>query len=168
MRIRSATKADARDLLDIYGPVVETTAISFELARPGIQEFAARIEKVVDGWSWLVAEEDGQCVGYAYGSVHRERPAYRWSTEVTAYVHPAHHRKGIGGALYRQLFDRLAEKGYCNAFAGIALPNEASVALHRSVGFEPIGVFRNIGWKFARWHDVAWFQRKLREGPPAS
>jgi phosphinothricin acetyltransferase len=168
LRIRAATAADAAQLLAIYRPVVESTAISFELTPPSVEEFAARIEKVLKGWQWLVAEERGRCVGYAYGSVHRERAAYHWSTEVTAYVHPAHHRKGIGSALYRQLFAELAQKGYCNAFAGIALPNDASVALHRCVGFEPIGVFRNIGWKFGRWHDVAWYQRKLRDGSPAS
>ena len=165
MRIRAATVADAAAMRDIYAPYVETTAISFELTPPTLDEFAARVAKVLGGWSWLVAEKDGRCIGYAYGTVHRDRPAYRWSTEVSAYVHPAHYRKGVGGALYRRLFDELAAKGYCNAFAGIALPNDASVALHRSVGFEPIGVFRRIGWKFDRWHDVAWFQRRLRDTP---
>lgn len=163
--IRAATVADAAVLLEIYRPIVEGTAISFELTPPTEEEFAARIKKVLGGWSWLVAERDGRCAGYAYGSVHRERPAYRWSTEVSAYVHPDFHRQGIGRALYLELFEQLARKGYCNAFAGVALPNEASVALHRGVGFEPIGVFRNIGWKFDRWHDVAWFQRRLRDKP---
>jgi L-amino acid N-acyltransferase YncA len=164
--IRPATEGDAAGLLEIYRPVVETTAISFETVVPTEAEFAARIRKVLAGWQWLVAEADGQVAGYAYGSLHRERAAYRWSTEVTAYVHPAHYRKGIGRALYIQLFEELARKGYCNAFAGVALPNEASIALHRGVGMQPIGVFHAIGWKFDRWHDVAWFERRLREGPP--
>ena len=164
--IRSATEADAPVLLGIYAPFVENTAVSFELAPPSTAEFAARIRKSIAGWAWLVAERDGRCVGYAYGSVHRERPAYRWSVETSAYIAPDSHRLGIGSALYRALFAELAAKGYCNAFAGIALPNEASVALHRGAGFEPIGVFRAVGRKFGRWHDVAWFQRRLRELPP--
>lgn len=165
VRIRAATAADVAAMLEIYRPFVETTAVSFELEAPTLEEFAARVAKAVSGWAWLVAERDGCCVGYAYGSLHRERPAYRWSTEVSAYVHSDHRRQGIGRALYLELFEQLAAKGYCNAFAGVTLPNEASVALHRRVGFEPIGVFRRAGWKLDRWHDVRWFQRRLREKP---
>jgi len=164
--IRPAVESDAAALLEIYTPFVETTAVSFEEAPPAVWEFAARITKYAAGWQWLTAERDGQCVGYAYGSAHRARAAYRWSVEVSAYVHPDHHRHGIGRALYRQLFEDLAGKGFCNAYAGIALPNDSSVALHRAVGFEPVGVFKAVGWKFGRWHDVAWFQRSLREQPP--
>jgi len=164
--IRPATEADAPALLAIYRPFVESTAVSFETVAPTIDEFAARICKVLAGWQWLVAERDGRCVGYAYGSLHRERLAYRWSVEVSAYVHPDHRRHGIGRALYLELFDELAGKGYCNAFAVVTLPNEGSVAMHRSVGFEPIGIFRDVGRKFGKWHDVAWFQRNLRDAPP--
>ncbi|MFY9823100.1 MAG: arsinothricin resistance N-acetyltransferase ArsN1 family B [Thermoanaerobaculia bacterium] len=167
IRILSATEADAPAILEIYRPFVEDTAVSFELAAPPVEEFAARIAKALAGWEWLVAERDGQCLGYAYGSLHRARPAYRWSVEVSAYVHPSHHRQGIGRALYLKLFEDLTDKGFCNAYAGITLPNDGSVALHRSVGFEPIGIFKAVGWKFGRWHDVAWFQRALRDGPPA-
>ena len=151
----------------IYRPFVESTAISFETTVPTIDEFGARIENALAGWQWLVAERDGRCVGYAYASAHRERPAYRWSVEVSAYVLPSHHQQGIGRALYRQLLEDLATRGFCNAFAGITLPNDASVALHHSFGFDPIGVFRSVGRKFDAWHDVAWFQRKLRSTPPA-
>lgn len=164
--LRVATRSDAPALRDIYRPFVESTPVSFETVVPSVDEFAARIAKSLAGWQWLVAERAGQCVGYAYGSSHRERAAYRWSVEVSAYVHADFHRRGIGGALYRRLFEDLAARGYCNAYAGITLPNEASVALHRSVGFEPIGVFRSVGRKFGRWHDVAWFQRALRDAPP--
>jgi L-amino acid N-acyltransferase YncA len=166
INIRSATHADAPELLAIYRPVVESTATSFELTVPTLEEFAARIEKANQRWRWLVAEGGGRCVGYAYGSAHRERAAYRWSVEVSAYVHPRHHREGIGRALYLRLFEELAQIGFCHAYAGIALPNNASIALHRSVGFEPVGVFRSVGRKFDRWHDVAWFQRTLRDRPP--
>ena len=165
--IRAATEADAAALLAIYRPFVESTAISFEEAVPSAEEFAARIAKAVAGWQWLVAEHDGQCAGYAYGSSHRDRAAYRWSVEVSAYVHPDHQREGIGRALYRRLLQDLEGKGFCNAYAGIALPNEPSIALHRSAGFERVGVFRSVGRKFGRWHDVAWYQRMLREHPSA-
>jgi phosphinothricin acetyltransferase len=140
--IRAATTADAASLLEIYRPFVEASAVSFETVAPSVDEFADRIGKALHAWQWLVAERDGHRVGYAYGSLHREREAYRWSTEVSAYVDPRHQRQGIGRALYAKLLDELARKGYCNAFAGVTLPNEASVALHRCAGFEPIGVFR--------------------------
>jgi len=165
LSIRQATEADASALLAIYAPFVEKTPVSFETTAPTADEFAARIAKSLKGWQYLIAERDGRAVGYAYGSMHRERAAYRFSTEVSAYVDPACHRQGIGRALYLRRFDDLAAKGYCNAFAGITLPNDASVGLHTAVGFEPIGVFRNIGWKFDRWHDVAWMQRRLRDAP---
>jgi len=164
--IRTATEADASALLAIYRPFVDSSAVSFETVAPTVEEFAARIAKAVAGWQWLVAVRDGQCIGYAYGSSHRERQAYRWSVEVSAYVHPSYYRQGIGRALYLRLFDDLAHKGYCNAYAGITLPNAGSVALHRSVGFEPLGVFKDVGRKFGKWHDVGWYQRKLRDSPP--
>ncbi len=165
-RIRPASAGDAAALLEIYRPYVETTATSFETVAPTVDEFSARIAKAIAGWQWLVAECDGRLVGYAYGGLHRERPAYRWSTEVSAYVDPDHHRRGIGRALYARLLDELARKGYCSAYAAITVPNDGSVALHRSAGFEPIGVFRSVGRKFGKWHDVAWFQRLLRDAPP--
>ncbi len=165
--IRSATEADATALLAIYRPFVESTAVSFETIVPTVEEFAERIAKALGGWQWLVAIRDGQCAGYAYGSTHRERSAYRWSVEVSAYVRSDFRRQGIGRALYLKLFDDLAGKGYCNAYAGITLPNEGSVALHRGVGFEPVGVFRDVGRKFGQWHDVGWFQRTLRDAPPS-
>jgi phosphinothricin acetyltransferase len=165
--IRTATEADAPALLEIYRPFVDSSAVSFEVAVPTVEDFAARIAKAVAGWQWLVAVRDGQRVGYAYGSAHRERLAYRWSTEVSAYVHPDCRRQGIGRVLYLRLFDELAGKGYCNAYAGITLPNAGSVALHCSVGFEPVGVFKDVGRKFGKWHDVGWFQRKLRDSPPS-
>ena len=161
--VRSAHVEDARALLAIYAPFVENTAISFELSPPSVDEFAARITKYVNEWAWLVAEEQGQILGYAYGSPHRERPAYRWSVETSAYVAPVAHRRGIATLIYRKLLAELSQKGYYNAYAGIALPNEASVALHRSIGFAPIGVFPSIGYKFDKWHDVAWLHRRLRE-----
>src|SRR5437667_7710629 len=165
-KIRPATEADAASLLAIYRPFVESTAVSFETVAPTTDEFAARIAKAVAGWQWLLAERAGKCVGYAYGSSHRERRAYRWSVEVSAYVHPGHQRQGVGRTLYLQLLPELARRGFCNAYAGITLPNESSVGLHRGVGFQLIGTFKAVGRKFGQWHDVAWFQRALRDSPP--
>jgi phosphinothricin acetyltransferase len=165
--IRPAVEQDAAAVARIYAPSVEQTAISFEGTAPTADEMASRITQCRTRWQWLVAEIDSEVIGYAYGSQHRERAAYRWSVEVSAYVDHHHHRKGIGRALYEALFAELADKGFCHAFAGITLPNDPSVRLHTSMGFEPIGTFRSIGWKFGRWHDVAWFQRQLRSSPPA-
>jgi L-amino acid N-acyltransferase YncA len=166
LTIRAAVEADAPALLAIYAPFVASTAVSFEEVAPTEEEFSARIAKYVTGWQWLVAERRGRGVGYAYGAPHRDRAAYRWSVEVSAYVHPSHHRQGVGRSLYERLFEDLARKGFCNAYAGITLPNASSIALHRCVGFEAAGVFKSVGWKFGRWHDVAWFHRTLRDAPP--
>ena len=163
--IRTAREADAKALLDIYRPFAESTSVSFELQAPSVHEFAARISKSLAWWHWLVAERDGECVGYAYGSPHREREAYAWSVEVSAYVRPTHLRQGIAQALYSRLFAELASKGYCNAYAGVTLPNPASIALHLSSGFSSIGVFKAVGRKFGAWQDVAWYHRVLRSEP---
>jgi L-amino acid N-acyltransferase YncA len=162
--IRDATPADAPALLEIYRPHVEQAVASFETVAPTADEFAARIARVQAGWAWLVAEAGGQVLGYVYGAAHAERAAYRWSVNVTAYVRADAHRRGVARQLYAALFPRLADQGYCMAFAGITLPNDASVGLHRHLGFEPCGLFRAVGHKFGAWHDVAWLQRPLRTG----
>lgn len=163
--IRSATAADAAVLREIYRPYVETTAVSFELVVPSIEEMQRRITVAAEGWSWLVAEVNGVQVGYAYGSAHRAREAYRFSVETSAYVRDEYQRLGIGHALYAQLLNELRERGFRSAFAGITLPNDASVRFHESLGFEPIGVFPNVGRKFGAWHDVAWFYRPIQDPP---
>jgi phosphinothricin acetyltransferase len=167
LTIRDARPADVPFLLDIYRPFVTDTAVSFELDPPSVEEFAERVAHAQSRWAWLVAEAPGGAVaGYAYASAFRTRAAYQWTTETSAYVHPAHRGKGVGRELYRQLLGALAAKGFCNAYAGIALPNDASIALHRAAGFEAVGVFRRAGWKFDRWHDVSWWQLELQAAPP--
>ncbi|MFN8587588.1 MAG: arsinothricin resistance N-acetyltransferase ArsN1 family B [Candidatus Eisenbacteria bacterium] len=163
--IRPARETDAAALLAIYAPFVATTAVSFEETVPTPDEFAARIRTAQERWAWLAAESGGAVVGYAYAGAHRARAAYRHSVEVSAYVAPEARRRGVARALYAELFARLAELGYCNAYAGIALPNDASLALHRALGFADVGVFRRVGRKFGRWHDVAWLHRVLRDAP---
>jgi phosphinothricin acetyltransferase len=166
LTIRTATESDAAELLEIYRPHIEHSVVSFETTVPSVAEFGERIVEYASGWSWLLAEEDGRCAGYAYGSPHRTRAAYRWSVETSAYVHEAYRQRGLGKRLYAALFVELERKGFRNAYAGITMPNDASVALHRSVGFDDVGVFRNVGWKFGAWRDVAWMQRVISELPP--
>jgi len=164
--IRDADAADGGAVAAIYRPFVEETAVSFEVEPPTAADCAERIAAAQSKWAWLVAERDAEVVGYAYASSFRSRAAYQWSVETSAYVHPAHHGRGIGRALYVRLLEILTGKGYCTAYAGITLPNEGSVRLHRSMGFTEVGVFRRAGRKFGAWHDVSWWQRELREKPP--
>jgi L-amino acid N-acyltransferase YncA len=163
--IRDARPEDAAALLDIYRPFVTGTAVSFELEPPSLAEFEERIRTAQTRWAWLVVEKGGQPAGYAYASAFRTRAAYRFTAETSAYVHPDHRGQGLARALYVRLFEVLTEKGFANAYAGIALPNDASIAFHRALGFAPVGVFHRAGWKFGRWHDVSWWEIALRDRP---
>jgi phosphinothricin acetyltransferase len=159
--IRSAEVRDAPAIQAIYRHFVETTAVSFELEAPDVGEISRRITAAVEGWGWLVAEVDGALAGYAYGTAHRPREAYRYSVEVSAYLDAAYHRRGIARALYEALFPQLVARDYRNAYAGVTLPNDASMGFHQSLGFKFIGVFPEVGRKFDAWHDVAWLHRPL-------
>src|SRR5436305_11600961 len=160
--IRHADPAtDAAACAAIYAPFVESTAVSFEERVPSETEFAERIERITRTHPWLVAEVDGEVVGYAYATPHRDRAAYRWAADVTVYVAEAYRRKSIARALYQALFELLTRQGFHVACGGVTLPNDASVGLHEALGFKPVGVYRRIGWKAGAWHDVAWFQREL-------
>ena len=162
MTIRPADPArDAAACAAIYAPSVESTAISFELVPPDAAEFARRIARYAGTHQFLVAEEGGEVVGYAYACRWAERPAYDWSVETSVYVSGAHQGRGIGRALYAELFDRLRGQGFRVAVAGITLPNPGSIALHESMGFEPIGTLRDIGWKQGGWRDVGYWQLYL-------
>jgi L-amino acid N-acyltransferase YncA len=167
-RVRDATAADAAACAAIYEPYVLDTPITFELRPPSAEEMAARIAASQSAHAWLVLEDESRVVGYAYGAQHNARPAYRWSCEVSVYLEPGRRRSGAGRALYSELFERLAGRGLRNVIAGMTLPNEASEGLHRAMGFEPVGVYRRIGFKCGAWHDVAWMQRALTDdpGPP--
>jgi phosphinothricin acetyltransferase len=163
VRIRTASEADAGEIAAIYAPFVRDTAISMEETPPSAAEMAERIRACLPTWPWLVAEDEAGVAGYAYASQHRSRPAYRWSVDAAVYVAPRAHRRGVGRALYLALFEILTRQGFHAAWAGVALPNPASVGLHEAVGFEPVGVYREAGFKFGRWWDVAWFRRALAE-----
>ena len=159
--IRPATAADAPACAGIYAPYVRGTAVSFETEPPDEREVAARIEAASVRHAWLVLEEDGEVRGYACGAPFAARAAYAWSCETSVYLAPGLRRTGAGRALYGALFERLAERGYRTLVAGITLPNEASVGLHRALGFEVVGTFARIGFKHGRWHDVLRLQRPL-------
>jgi L-amino acid N-acyltransferase YncA len=173
--VRPATAADAEACAAIYAPYVTDTAVSFELEPPSAAELGERIDAATRTHAWLVLEDRGRVVGYAYGGPMHRRAAYRWSCEVSVYVETGRRRSGAGRALYEALFADLAARGYRTAIAGMTLPNEASAGLHRALGFETVGVYRAIGYKLGAWHDVAWMQRSLlgegdgrgREEPPS-
>jgi phosphinothricin acetyltransferase len=166
--VRDACDRDAEACAAIYAAYVADTAVSFETQPPGTEEMARRIAAAQSTHAWLVLEDGGRVVGYAYGGPFRSRAAYRWSCEVSVYVEHGRRRSGAGRALYEVLLARLAARGYRTALAGMTLPNEASVGLHAALGFEPVGTFRQVGYKHGAWHDVAWAQRMLRSGddPP--
>lgn len=136
--------------------------ISFEETAPGPEEMRRRIVAAGDLFPWLAFERDGVVLGYAYASPHRSRAGYRWSVDVSVYVDSSARRSGVARALYSTLFNVLADQGYHRAFAGVALPNEASTNLHESVGFTAVGIYHSVGFKFGKWHDVKWFERRLQ------
>jgi L-amino acid N-acyltransferase YncA len=159
---------DAAACAAIYAPHVEKSSVSFEEWAPDAAELAARIERYAASHAWLVAEREGGVAGYSYATAFNERPAYRWSTSVSVYVADGARGVGVGRALYEALFARLRERGFRMACAGITLPNEASVGLHEHLGFELVGVNREIGWKLGAWRDVGWYQLELSPAPAGS
>lgn len=163
--LRFATLHDAPAVAAIYGPHVAHEATSFEQVPPDGAEMANRITHLLETYPWLVAEDAGQVIGYSYASPHRSRAGYRWCVEVSVYVDPSRHRGRVGRALYTALFEVLALQGFVNAYAGITLPNPASVGFHEAMGFRLVGTYRRIGYKLGRWHDVAWYDRALTPHP---
>ena len=158
MNLRDATRDDLPAIQAIYAPYVLNTAVSFEENVPDLDALLARLEAA---HIYLVAEENDHVVGYAYGSEHRSRAAYRFSCDVSVYVAAQAHRKGVGRALYGALLPRLKSLGLHNAYGGISLPNRGSVALHENFGFQHLGTYREVGFKFGRWHDVGWWEKRL-------
>ena len=159
--IRLASEQDAASIAAIYRPIVSATTISFETEAPSDQEIRQRIRDTVVSHPWLVFERDGAVIGYAYASRHRARAAYQWSVDMSAYVDERFRRLGVGHALYLSLLAILRAQGFANAYAGIALPNPASVALHEKLGFVLTGTYRQTGFKLGQWLDVGHWQRDL-------
>lgn len=161
---------DAAAMAAIYAPHVESSAVSFDELAPDAAQFEALVKTTTDRYPWLVAEDAGRIVAYAYASPHRARAAYRWTVEVSIYVDPKSQRRGVARRLYEALFELLRRQRLRIALAGITLPNDASIGLHRALGFEAVGTYREIGWKAGAWQDVAWLQLRLAppgdDGPP--
>lgn len=162
MIIRTATPADGAAIAAIYAPIVAQTVISFETDPPDASQMASRIASCLEHYPWLVMEEDGGVAGYAYAGQHRARAAYQWSCDITVYVAPTHHRRGVGKALYERLFDVLRMQGFAGAFAGIALPNASSIGLHEAMGFTNIARYPRVGFKLGAWRDVGWWYLELQ------
>lgn len=167
--VRTATGADGRALADIYAPVVEGTHVSFETTPPDGEEMARRVRETTTRLPWLVCEHESEVVGYAYASPHSDRPAYRWSVDVSVYVEGSWRRRGVARGLYESLFSVLCLQGLYNAYAVIALPNEASVRLHEALGFERVGLYERVGYKDGEWRDVGHWGLSLGEleDPPS-
>jgi phosphinothricin acetyltransferase len=165
--IRIATEHDAAACHAIYTPTVLDSAITFETELPGVEAMRQRIQARLQHYPWLVWEEAGQVLAYAYAGRFRERAAYDWIAETSIYVDAAARRRGIARRLYGALLDAMALQGIHQAVGVITLPGEVSVALHESMGFEPAGVWKLAGFKLARWWDVGVWQKQLRDVPPS-
>lgn len=159
--LRLAQPDDARQITDIYAPLVRDTAVTFEVEVPSTDAVRARIVGTSLRFPWLVAERTGGVAGFAYAGRHRRRAAYAWSAEVSVYVAEYARGGGVGRGLYAALLALLTHQGYANALAGIALPNDPSIGLHRAAGFTPVGVYRSVAYKLGAWWDVQWWQRRL-------
>lgn len=167
--LRLATLDDCDAILEIYRPYVEDTAITFELGTPTHDEFSARMRNIMDFFPYLVAERDGEVIGYAYAHFLHERAAYRFNAELSVYLKQGCTGDGVGSKLYSALIELLRAQGFCKLYAIVTMPNAASDALHRKFGFKPLIRFANQGFKLGEWHDVEWYELVLRQanGSPA-
>ena len=161
IEIRNVQVEDAANLVAIYAPYVEKTAITFETQVPTVEDFENRIKKTMKKFPYLVAIEEGQIVGYAYASTYYARAAYDWTVELSVYVQKEARGKGVGTLLYTALEEELTARGFKNFLACIALPNPASIALHEKRGYEQVAHFKKVGYKFGTWHDIVWLQKSL-------
>lgn len=166
--IRLAQQEDAKALLAIYAQYIDTS-ITFEDELPSESEFARRIREISAEYPYLVWEEDGKILGYAYGHRQRERAAYQWNAELSIYLDKTVTGKGIGTKLYTTLMELLKLQGVCNVYAIVVIPNEASAALHKRLGFQLTGTFNATGFKLGEWWGTWWFEKHLlsREVAPA-
>lgn len=161
MKIRIALQKDAEQLLGIYRPFVTHNAVSFETEVPSVKDFQLRMKSYMLTYPWLVCEDEGKIIGYAYASRYRDRIAYQWSCECSVYVDRNYQRKGIAGALYSALFEVLRYQGFANVYAVITHPNPASIKFHVAAGFKLFAIYKKVGYKFGKWHDVHWYAMKI-------
>jgi phosphinothricin acetyltransferase len=166
LRIRTALPDDVSAIRSIYGRAVLDTVASLETEVPTEQEMLARMQ-ARPRQPWYVADLEGAVVGYAYGGRHHVRAGYQWSSDVSVYLADGHRGQGVGRALYERLLPEIRALGYQMLYAGITLPNPASVGLHEAFGFVPVGVYRDAGWKHGQWYDVGWWQQAPPDALPA-
>ena len=164
-KIRLATTADSASILEIYTPFITDTVITFEYEVPTITAFSERMTNIQKKYPWLVCEINGKIVGYAYASQFAERAAFAWSVDFSIYINPKYHKRKIGKALYFSLFELLKLQGYYNAYAKITSPNIKSEALHKSLGFKPVGIYKNVAFKLGSWQDLICYEFKLMDYP---
>ncbi|MDR2108320.1 MAG: GNAT family N-acetyltransferase [Coriobacteriales bacterium] len=160
-QIRIAKSTDSQAILDIYAPYIEQTAITFTSRTPTLGQVTRTMSDIKRRYPYLVCEFDGEVVGFAYAYRVRPQEAYRWNAELSVYINPDFHGRGIATALYTALFQLLKAQGYCNLYAVITLPNEASIALHSHFGFTQCMVQRACGYKLGEWRDVLWMEYRV-------
>ncbi len=160
MKIRLATIADSGAILKIYAQYIDTP-ITFECTLPSEDEFVRRIGSITGTYPYLVCEERGEIVGYAYAHRQKEREAYQWNAELSVYIHQAYTGKGLGKSMYGILMEILKLQGVKTVYGGVTLPNEKSERLHISLGFKLLGIYHNTGYKCGRWYDVGWFEKAI-------
>lgn len=161
--IRLARVEDAPAILEVYAPYVRETNISFEYEVPTLEEFTDRVRDISSTHPYLVWEEEGELLGYAYAHPYAVRPAYQWGAELTIYLRQEATHRGMGRTLYGVLMDLLRLQGVRTVYGCITAENQASVAMHRDLGFEEGGLFRKAGYKFDRWLDVLWLEKSIQE-----
>ena len=161
MSVRMATVADLPAMLEIYTPYVENTTVSFEYTPPTLQAFTDRFLAITARFPWLVWEEDGCVLGYAYGSAPFSRTAYQWSCEVSIYLAPKAHRRGIGRILYTALEYLMSRQGFRMCYALITSPNTASLSFHSAMGYKFLVEFHDVGFKMGQWLGVVWMEKEL-------
>jgi len=166
-RLRPVTLADAAAIAAIYAYYVDHTVVTFEEEAPDAAEMARRIAATVAGYPWLVAEEGGVVLGYAYGRAYHSRAAYRWTCETGIYLAHDRRSRGTGRILYAALLDALAARGFITAIAAISVPNDESTRFHEALGFVPVGRFAGVGFKQGAWQDVGYWQRDFGPRPAA-
>ena len=167
VRIRLVDPArDAADILAVYAPYIEKTAITFETAVPALEAFKRRVEGIAAEFPYLLLEIDGELAGYAYAHKQAERAAFGWNAELSIYLKESFTGRGLGRALYRLLEELLEMQGYINFYGVITSSNAGSIALHEKMGYRIVGVHERTGYKFGQWHGVTWMHRRAHEGVP--
>ncbi len=161
--IRLAERLDVPGILEIYAPFILHTAVTFEEIVPDEESYWKRIQEIMIELPFLVCEIEGRVAGYAYASGYRSRASYRWTKEVSVYIHPDFHRKKVAHALYTSLHELVRYQGIANLLAIITMPNESSVAFHEHFGYVKCAEFSKVGYKLNQWQNVGWFELFIQD-----